>query len=106
MTRGIRHCGVIDCARVRGSKTDKRGTDEESLHQHQKISGVPYPSLDVAACERTRAHAKQDYREQQREYRAEFAEEDREISKPEDLDAHRGEARQGESDGCGPDRDS
>src|SRR5207237_9764523 len=77
-------------------QTQMSGSDEKALYDHQPLFWSRNSAKEKTSGERARADADQDDGEQKREHGTEFAQQEREVTEPEDFHSHRRKAGQRE----------
>ncbi len=86
VTRGLEVCSAVR------REPAKDRDDQQALHRHEELRRTRRALVERAADERTHTYADEQDREDEREDRAEAAEQDAEVTKPDDLHAHAGES--------------
>src|SRR2546427_2808626 len=81
-----------DLVQVRARHADERRDDEERLGEHVPERRPAESTVQVSATNRADPDADQDRRQREREDRADTPEEDGQVTEPDDLHSHRGEA--------------
>jgi hypothetical protein len=88
----------IDGAGIGGGHPQKRQCDEQSLRDHPPLRRPVGAARQKTGSQRSDTDTCEDDRQQQCKYRAESAQQDREMAEPHDFHAHRCKTGEGKRD--------